>query len=324
MEKNKLKFSKLLLMVLLLSVSLVVLQSCLDDDNDYKDQRKIDDELILEYLNSNNINAEKAEEGYYYTMINSNTSGEKVEEDDIVSVYYKMSLLNGKKIDSITEDTGSGKPAKYKITGGSLIPVGLRFGSTKMKEGEKFKFYIPSQLAYADYYYEDIIPSNAIFIIENEIVKIETEEEQIEIEKDSIDNYIADNSIENMDSTSSGLYYKKVSDGDGEKPVDLKTVKIQFVVEYLNGDIIDSTEDGTPFSFKIGSNSVIKGLEEGVKLMEKGEKAILIIPSHLAYDESLQIFPEMVRENLLENKLISEKILPFSILKFEVELIDII
>jgi len=58
--------------------------------------------------------------------------------------------------------------------------------------------------------------------------------------------------------------------------------------------------------------------------MQKGEKATLLIPSHLAYDESLQIFPEIVREDLLEKELIIEETPPFSILKFEVELVEIL
>lgn len=321
MRKTKLNFNKLLLMFILSVSTLLVLQGCLNDD-DYEDQRSIDNRLILKYLSDNDIDAEKDESGYYYEVIKSNTSGSEVKDKDILSVYYKMNLLSGKKIDSLV--SGTDQPAKFKIIDKSLIPVGLRFGSSQMKEGEIFKFFIPSHLAYGSYSYKGLIPKNAIFIIESEIVKIETEDEQKTVEKDSIDTYISENSIENIERLTSGLYYKKVTEGEGDKPVDGKTVKILFVAKYLNGDTFDSTEENEPFSFKLGSNSVIKGLEEGVKLMQKGEKATLIIPSHLAYDESLQIFPEKVREDLLEKDLISEETPPFSILKFEIELVDIL
>lgn len=320
MKKNKLNFNKLFLILMLLASPIIVLQSCLGED--YEDQRSIDNQLILKYLSDHNIDAEKAESGYYYEVINSNESGSEVEDTDIVSVYYKMTLLNGEKIDSIVD--GIDQPLKFKMTSEALIPVGLRFGSSKMKEGEKFRFFIPSHLAYDNYSYENLFPANSIFIVESEVVKIETEVEQKVIDKDFIDDYIVENNIDNIERTASGLYYKRVSEGAGDNPINGKTVKIKFVAKYLNGDIFDKTEGSNTFSFKIGNNTVIKGLEEGVKLMKKGETAILMIPSHLAYDESLQIFPEIVREDLLEKGLIFEKALPFSILKFEIELIDII
>jgi len=321
MQKTKLNFNKLFLLFILFSSTSLLLQSCISDD-DYEDQRSIDNRLILKYLSDNDIDAEKDESGYYYEVIESNTSGSEVKDEDILSVYYKMNLLSGKKIDSLVN--GTDQPAKFKITNKSLIPVGLRFGSSKMKEGEKFRFFIPSHLAYADYSYEDLFQANSIFIVESEIVKIETEEEQKTIDKDSIDDYITENSIEDIERLTSGLYYKRVTEGEGDKPVDGKTVKIQFVAKYLNGATLDSTKVDDTFSFKIGSNTVIKGLDEGVKLMQKGEKATLLIPSHLAYDESLQIFPEIVREDLLEKELIIEETPPFSILKFEVELVEIL
>ncbi|MCF6296460.1 MAG: FKBP-type peptidyl-prolyl cis-trans isomerase [Flavobacteriaceae bacterium] len=323
MKKIELGFNKLILIFLLLSSSFIVLQSCIDND-DFEDQRSIDDRLILKYLNDNNITAEKAIEGYYYSVIKSNNSGSKVKDNDILSIYYKMDLLNGSKIDSVTKASSSGKPVKFKMMDKSLVPVGLRFGSSKMREGEKYRFFIPSNLAYANYSYENLFQRNSIFIIDSEIMKIETDSEQKEIEKDSIDSYIVDNSIANIDRILSGLYYKKNSDGEGDKPVDGEIVKIKFIAKYLNGTTtLDSTKTGSTFNFKLGNHTVIKGLEEGVKLMQKGEKALLIIPSHLAYDEGLQVFPKKVRKDLLDKKLILEKVPPFSILKFDVELVDI-
>jgi len=133
MQKTKLNFNKLFLLFILFSSTSLLLQSCISDD-DYEDQRSIDNRLILKYLSDNDIDAEKDESGYYYEVIESNTSGSEVKDEDILSVYYKMNLLSGKKIDSLVN--GTDQPAKFKITNKSLIPVGLRFGSSKMKEGE--------------------------------------------------------------------------------------------------------------------------------------------------------------------------------------------
>jgi len=321
MKKNKLNFNKLFLSLLLVASPIIILQSC-SDDNDYDDQKKLDNQLILDYLSEHNIEAEKAESGYYYEVLTANESGAEVGDEDIVSVYYKMTLLDGKKIDSIVE--GTDQPLKFKMTSESLIPIGLRFGSSKMKEGEKFRFFIPSHLAYANYSYGSLFPANSIFIVESKIVKIETENEQKVVDDNLIIDYIADNNIENIEKTTSGLYYKNVTEGIGNNPVIGNTVKIKFVAEYLNGDLFDKTVGSNTFNFIVGNNTVIKGIEEGIKLMKKGETATFILPSHLGYDESLQIFPEIVREDLWEKGLIYEKALPFSILKFDIELVDIL
>jgi FKBP-type peptidyl-prolyl cis-trans isomerase len=46
-----------------------------------------------------------------------------------------------------------------------------------------------------------------------------------------------------------------------------------------------SVERGKPIDFQLGSGRVIKGWEEGIGLMNVGDKLRLIIPSNLAYGE---------------------------------------
>lgn len=51
-----------------------------------------------------------------------------------------------------------------------------------------------------------------------------------------------------------------------------------------DGTKFDSSRDrGQPFSFKLGVGQVIKGWDEGVALMKKGERAKLTCPSEYAY-----------------------------------------
>lgn len=88
--------------------------------------------------------------------------------------------------------------------------------------------------------------------------------------------------------TPSGLYYTVKRKGAGEKPVKGKTVSINFTASLLDGTVYDSNTDPKfghvePYTFTLGSIDVIKGWDEGVQLLNTGEKAMLYIPSRLAY-----------------------------------------
>lgn len=86
----------------------------------------------------------------------------------------------------------------------------------------------------------------------------------------------------------SGLKKKLLKEGDGwEKPSSGDEVEVHYVGTLLDGTQFDSSRDrGTPFKFKLGQGQVIKGWDEGIKTMKKGEKAFFTIPPELAYGES--------------------------------------
>lgn len=82
--------------------------------------------------------------------------------------------------------------------------------------------------------------------------------------------------------TDSGLLYKAVAEGTGEKPVATDTVKVNYEGSLANGTVFDSSyERGEPISFPL--NQVIPGWTEGLQLMSVGSKYELYIPSELAY-----------------------------------------
>ncbi len=56
---------------------------------------------------------------------------------------------------------------------------------------------------------------------------------------------------------------------------------------FLDGTKFDSSVDrGQPFEFTLGQKQVISGWDEGIAMMRKGGKAILVIPSDIAYGPS--------------------------------------
>ncbi|AHE66750.1 FKBP-type peptidyl-prolyl cis-trans isomerase N-terminal domain-containing protein [Legionella oakridgensis] len=80
----------------------------------------------------------------------------------------------------------------------------------------------------------------------------------------------------------SGLQYKILKAGDGQKPVKEDTVTVEYTGRLINGEVFDSTEkNGKPASFKL--SQVIPGWTEALQLMPAGSVWEVYVPSDLAY-----------------------------------------
>lgn len=84
--------------------------------------------------------------------------------------------------------------------------------------------------------------------------------------------------------TPSGLKYVVVEEGEGDTPQPGSVVTVHYNGKLLDGTKFDSSYDrGQPIDFPVGQGQVIKGWEEALLGMKKGEKRVLIIPSDLGY-----------------------------------------
>lgn len=89
-------------------------------------------------------------------------------------------------------------------------------------------------------------------------------------------------SKEGVKTTSSGLQYKVLKQGDGPKPTAADTVKVHYRGTLLDGTEFDSSyKRGEPAVFPL--NGVIRGWTEGLQLMSVGSKYRLFVPADLAY-----------------------------------------
>ncbi|MEO8235286.1 MAG: peptidylprolyl isomerase [Flavobacterium sp.] len=87
-----------------------------------------------------------------------------------------------------------------------------------------------------------------------------------------------------FDKTESGLRYKMIQKGSGKKAENGKTVSVHYEGSLESGKVFDSSYPRKkPIDFKLGQGQVIEGWDEGIALLQVGDKARFVIPSHLGY-----------------------------------------
>jgi len=95
--------------------------------------------------------------------------------------------------------------------------------------------------------------------------------------------YLTENAKKDgVTTTDSGLQYKILTAGNGEKPTKSDRVKVHYKGTLIDGTVFDSSyARGEPIVFPV--TGVIAGWIEGLQLMSVGSKFELVIPSNLAY-----------------------------------------
>ncbi len=87
-----------------------------------------------------------------------------------------------------------------------------------------------------------------------------------------------------FDKTNSGLRYKILKKGDGNKATKGNTVSVHYEGSLTNGQVFDSSyQRNQPIDFQLGIGQVIPGWDEGISLLKVGDKARFVIPSDLGY-----------------------------------------
>ncbi len=88
--------------------------------------------------------------------------------------------------------------------------------------------------------------------------------------------------------TESGLKYKIIKRGDGQKAEYGKKVLTHCILTLEDGTQIWTTrgEGGQIFPYTLGVDSVVKGFEEAISYMRVGDRFIFTLPGNLGYGEA--------------------------------------
>ena len=245
---------------------------------------------LSSYLEKENINVTPDDSGIYIIPLEQGkgrcpVQGEKVEID------FTAALLDGQQVGTTY---GSEKKFTFVLGENYVIP-GWEVILPKMHLGDRVKAIVPSEMAYGEHQVGSVPPySNMVYDIK--LLKITTKEELIkETEKEMMAlkaqseqaflNYVKDNNLTTY--TESGLFYEKTNTTEGAKVQEGQTARIKFEASYLDGTPLGSSEQlGGFYEVKFGEHNVLRGLEEAVGLLRKGEKGRFGLPYPLAYGEN--------------------------------------
>ena len=112
-------------------------------------------------------------------------------------------------------------------------------------------------------------------------------EERMEFSQQVYEDYKAGNLDDELQTTPSGLQYVIHEEGSGAEAEAGKTVSVQYIGRLTSdGTIFDqSFERGQTIQFPLGQQRVIAGWDEGIDLLQVGDRATFIIPAELGYGE---------------------------------------
>ena len=256
--------------------------------------QKKEKETLDKFIADNKITIAPQPSGLYYI---EQVEGKGIKIDSGCQVIYnvKISMVSGKQV--------FGQDSMKFVYGKRPDMTGFLEGIKLMKKGGKARLILPSQLAFGEHGYREIPPYTSI-IYDVQVVdvkskaeygKVEAAEKKKQEDKKAnakksesslLKKYLKDNKI-TAKPTASGLYYIEKVKGTGPQIHAGSKVSVQYTGTLLNGKKFDSSRDrgGKPFDLEVGKGNVIKGWDEGLLHMSKGGKAILIVPSSIAYGE---------------------------------------
>ena len=131
--------------------------------DDIKDNKTLGREFLEE--NAKNDSATQTASGLQYMVLKEGTGAQPGPTDE-VTVHYTGRLISGTVFDSSVE---RGEPATFGLD--KVIP-GWTEGLQLMREGAKYRLFIPSELAYGEKGSGNQILPNSTLIFDVELIKV--------------------------------------------------------------------------------------------------------------------------------------------------------
>lgn len=141
---------------------------------------------------------------------------------------------------------------------------GLGEGVQLMREGSRYEFVIPSNLAEGN---------GRVYIFELQLLSfIRQDQEQFLIDNEA---------LEDVEETQTGLQFRVIQEGEGDSPTNASGVRVKYTGTFTSGFVFDQSPEDETVEFSV--SGVIPGFSEGLQLMKPGGTYELFIPPALGY-----------------------------------------
>lgn len=205
-------------------------------------------------------------------VFQSRGEGAQAKAGDVVSVHYAGRLEDGTEFDNSFK---RGEPISFPLGQGYVIK-GWDEGIAMMKVGDSATLIIPPAIGYGE---RDMgtIPANSTLIFDVKLEGVKEVKQPVPFEVEG----------KKIEKTPSGLQYIIVEKNeDGEQAYANMTAEVEYTLYLENGQVIDSSiPRGEAFKFVLGAGQVIPGWDEGIRLMQVGDKMRMIVPPNLGYGD---------------------------------------
>ncbi|WP_428655564.1 FKBP-type peptidyl-prolyl cis-trans isomerase [Runella sp.] len=283
-------------LILGLAVSLAVtIVACEQTEEAFQDRKTRENNAeIKSYLLANNIKADSLRNGLFYTVQTANSTAQKPQIGDEITLSYIARRFDGTIVDSSqvgvdnvyirsyssTDITASGYVMTYRFNPVPSFEEILTTPLEKVREGDKVTLFAPWSVRGSG----DVSLLAPLYIpirYDLNILKVRTEDEQIE-------DFVALNKITGLEkNTDNGLRFVRTKAYPDSALIPVNTtVSVTYTgrlirngKQFDTGTIDVSVVDPT----STASGSVVKGFNDGIAKLRYGEKAIIIFPSTLGY-----------------------------------------
>lgn len=236
------------------------------------------------------------ENGTQYYKVNTVDHGQSPQKGDVIYMKLKKYSPEGTLVfstDMIDEKSGVEMTLHSDVVAGDILDVFLH-----LKPGEKAKAKVPVWVA--DKIIDTAEKDTSFYAYEIELMEFKTQEqlthernqllETLKVEQQQLFEEIAAKFYpkHHIVSRKDGLYILKEQKCKVKKSQLIQSkeaVRTHYKLLLLP-DMVpldNSYLRGTPFTFKVDSEAVIKGWDIAFMQLKKGDKAVLLIPSWLAY-----------------------------------------
>lgn len=296
---------------------------------------------LLSACNKGTTEFKKAANGVEYKLFAKNKAGEfeskeapaptdsvgRPKAGQILTVDMKYYTQGKGGKDTLLFDTNkNGFPVQIPVMK-PTFKGGLEDAFSMMRPGDSAVFRISADSLFAKTFQQPMPPfikkgsqltfhvltrkvqSEQDAMVDQQKMVAEYTEKQNKKDEQIIQDYVKKEGLQ-AQKTPSGLYYVVNQPGSGAPAKAGQTVAVKYKGTLLDGTVFDAGDSpqlgGKPFEFTLGQGQVIRGWDEGIALLNKGSKAVLLVPSTLAYGPQAQ-----------------GKIPANGVLRFDVELLDV-